>query len=628
MQNNNRPLVSVIVPCYKVEKYLPNCIESVINQTYDNLELILVDDGSPDNCGEICDGYAAKDSRIKVVHKQNGGLSSARNAGMKVMTGDFVTFLDSDDFLHEEALHILVEHAMSYGAQIVQCDFIRGSETAFPHWDGSEKEEVFDNHTVFTKFAAKIIVCGKLYKRELLDDIMMPEGIINEDDWTTWKIYYKAKQIIVTNRPLYYYTRNPQSIISCAKKKLDTTYYGAYDERINFFAQKGEKNLEDISRLQFCKSLLLSYSNEQLMDGQRKEIRKRFKDNWKILRTSPSVPPFMKILFFGFIVCPQLVSKAAITQTGGGKSKISIIVPCYKVEKYLPNCIESVINQTYDNWELILVDDGSPDGSGRIADEYAKRDERIKVIHKANAGVAAARNSGVDIAEGEYATFLDSDDFLHKDFLKDMLELVQRTKADIAQCGYVRGNDTQFPTIGHPKHEHVYTSHEVFIADVAKIIVWGKLIKTEILKSIKIPEGRYFEDDLVTWRWYYAANKIAVTNAPYYYYTLNDASQMAQHKKKPNLSFIEAYDERIRFFRETREKYLEDCSHRQLCKSLLLMYGNDLLTEKQRTFVLKRYRESWNTLRHSDILPLRLRMLFGFFNLFPSFFSQFTKLIF
>lgn len=310
------------------------------------------------------------------------------------------------------------------------------------------------------------------------------------------------------------------------------------------------------------------------------------------------------------------------------KPLASVIVPCYKVEQYLPNCIDSVLNQTYDNWELILVDDGSPDNSGKIADEYAMRDKRIKVIHKGNAGVAAARNTGVDIAKGEYATFLDSDDFLHKDFLKDMMEFLRCSKADIVQCGYVRGTEKFFPNIECIKQEHVYTSHEVFIADVAKIIVWGKLIKTDILKTIKIPEGRYFEDDLVTWRWYYAANRIAVTNAPYYYYTLNEASQMAQHKKKPNLSFIEAYDERISFFRETQEKDLEDCSHRQLCKSLLLTYCNDLLTEEQRTFVLKRYRESWNTLKHSDILPLKLRMLFWGFNLFPSFISQFSKLTF
>ena len=311
--------ISIIVPCYKVEQYLPNCIESILCQSYTNWELILVDDGSPDNCGNICDDYAVKDNRIKVVHKQNGGLSSARNAGMKIMTGDYVTFLDSDDFLHKDALHILVKHAKKHDAQIVQCNFVRGSETVFPDWNNQEKVDVYDNHTVFTKFAAKIIVCGKLYKRELLDGITMPEGIINEDDWTTWKIYYKAKTIVVTNRPLYYYTVNPNSIMSTAKRKPDTTYYGAYDERISFFHEKNEKDLEDVSRLQFCKSLLLSYSNEQLTKEQRNEIDSRFKTHWQALRTSSVVPPILKILFFGFTICPQLASKAAIAKIGGGK---------------------------------------------------------------------------------------------------------------------------------------------------------------------------------------------------------------------------------------------------------------------------------------------------------------------
>lgn len=316
---NNKPLVSIIVPCYKVEQYLPNCIESIFCQTYTNWELILIDDGSPDNCGNICDDYAVKDNRIKVVHKQNGGLSSARNAGMKIMTGDYVTFLDSDDFLHKDALHILVKHAKKHDAQIVQCNFVRGSETVFPDWSNHEKVDVYDNHTVFTKFAAKIIVWGKLYKRELLDDITMPEGIINEDDWTTWKIYYKAKTIVVTSRPLYYYTVNPNSIMSTLKKKPDTTYYGAYDERISFFHEKNEKDLEDVSRLQFCKSLLLSYSNEQLTKEQRKEIDSRFKAHWQVLRMSSVVPPILKILFFGFTISPQLASKAAIAKMGGGK---------------------------------------------------------------------------------------------------------------------------------------------------------------------------------------------------------------------------------------------------------------------------------------------------------------------
>lgn len=306
---NNTPLVSVIVPCYKVEQYLPNCIESVILQTYENWELILVDDGSPDDCGKICDDYGRHNDRIKVIHKKNGGLSSARNAGMRAVTGTYVTFLDSDDFLHPDALKTFVSYALEKNADIVQCGFVRGSETHFPIWGESEKVQECNNHSIFTKFLAKIIVWAKLYKRELLDGITMPEGIINEDDWTTWKIYYRAKNILVTNRPLYYYTINPNSIMRTARKKPDTTYYGAYDERIDFFSHKGEKDLEEISRFQFCKSLLLSYSNEQLSVEQRKEICNRFDDNWKTLRNSSVIPTTFKMLFWGFSAFPDIVSK-------------------------------------------------------------------------------------------------------------------------------------------------------------------------------------------------------------------------------------------------------------------------------------------------------------------------------
>lgn len=292
----------------------------------------------------------------------------------------------------------------------------------------------------------------------------------------------------------------------------------------------------------------------------------------------------------------------------------------------MPNCIESILNQTYKDWELILVDDGSPDHSGEIADKYASLDVRIKVIHKKNAGVAAARNSAIDIATGEYISFLDGDDFLHVDYIKELLTIANDSSADIVQCNYVRGKDKSFPACKDTGTLQTYSSHDVFVADVAKIIVWGKLIKSNILKAIRIPEGRYFEDDLVTWRWYYAANKTVVTSKPYYYYTENDNSQMAQHKKMPNLSFIEAYDERITFFKETEDWDMEACSHRQLCKSLLMTYANSFLTLDQRSLVLSRFRQSWKWLKVSSVLSARLRLLFTTFNAMPNMVSHFLKI--
>ena len=119
----NEPLVSVIVPVYKVEKYLDKCVESIVGQTYKNLEIILVDDGSPDNCPAMCDKWADRDSRIKVIHKQNGGVSSARNAGIDAVQGEFIGFVDSDDWLEPDMYDCLVKNALEYNADISRCGY-------------------------------------------------------------------------------------------------------------------------------------------------------------------------------------------------------------------------------------------------------------------------------------------------------------------------------------------------------------------------------------------------------------------------------------------------------------------------------------------------------------------------
>lgn len=298
--NDKTPLVSIIVPCYKVEAFLRTCIESIINQTYKNWELILVDDGSPDDSGKICDSYALTDTRIKVIHKANGGLSSARNAGLDIIRGDFVTFLDSDDFWHVDYLNILVEMSTKHNADIAQCCYIRGIETTFPKHNKKHDVQIFDNHTIFTKQAVKIVIWGKIYKTELFNGIRMPVGLIHEDDWTTWKLYYKAKCIVVTSLPLYYYTYNPQSIMSRSRKSPDLTYFEAYQERISFFETINEKDLEMISRMHFCKSLLSLYSNKILSIDQKKYIKNHFDLNWKSIRHTDVVPFRLKFLFFLF----------------------------------------------------------------------------------------------------------------------------------------------------------------------------------------------------------------------------------------------------------------------------------------------------------------------------------------
>lgn len=299
--NGDTPLVSIIVPCYKVESYLPNCIKSVISQTYDNWELILIDDGSPDKSGQICDDFTLIDPRITVIHKSNGGPSSARNSGLDIMKGEYVTFLDSDDFWHRDYLKVLMDILAQNKADVVQCDFVLGNSIEFPSINSLTHDiRDYDNHSIFVERAAKVVLWGKIYKASLFDGIRMPEGLLHEDDWTTWKLYYKAKRISVIDLPLYYYTYNLNGIMATRQHIPDLTYFDAYRERIRFFVERQEKDLEDISRMQWCLSLVGLYSHPMLQNEQRKMMRQIFSENLNCLRKSLVVPQMLKLLFYCF----------------------------------------------------------------------------------------------------------------------------------------------------------------------------------------------------------------------------------------------------------------------------------------------------------------------------------------
>ena len=192
-------LVSVIVPIYKVEQYLTHCVNTIVNQSYSNLEIILVDDGSPDNCGKMCDEFASQDSRIKVIHKQNGGLSDARNAGIDVATGDYITFVDSDDYVMPNMIESLMKVIVNANADIVQCNYIRSKNDFIgePQHESSQS----DKFTVYfeDKMSAYLkdnkintVVWGKIYKRSLFNEIRNPVGRLHEDVFTTYNFRQRS----------------------------------------------------------------------------------------------------------------------------------------------------------------------------------------------------------------------------------------------------------------------------------------------------------------------------------------------------------------------------------------------------------------------------------------------------
>lgn len=212
-----QPLISIIIPCYKVEKYLSKCIDSIINQSYTNLEIFLIDDGSPDNCGKICDNYAQKDLRIKVIHKTNGGLSDARNVAIDKMTGEYVVFVDSDDYIaptHIEGLYDMIQRNQAEISINTFTSFYDGTkplptkksskEYVFSGLEATEKmfyQEMFDNSA-----------WGKMYKASLFYNIRYPKGLLYEDLPTTYKLMLKASKVVYNNNQTYYYLLRGDSI--------------------------------------------------------------------------------------------------------------------------------------------------------------------------------------------------------------------------------------------------------------------------------------------------------------------------------------------------------------------------------------------------------------------------------
>jgi len=221
------PLISVIVPIYKVEKYLSECVDSILHQTYSNIEIILVDDGSPDACGAICDAYQAQDERIIVIHKENGGLSDARNAGLKIAKGAYFNFVDSDDRLPVNAIERLFHMMVQHNAQMVIGGFERfrddSGEVFFSTDTDGEKTTVMTRlEAIEDFFRDGCQAWAVLYERKIHEGIYFPKGEINEDEAIIFQLYDRCDTVVVTNAVVYSYRNRAESITttSFSKKKL------------------------------------------------------------------------------------------------------------------------------------------------------------------------------------------------------------------------------------------------------------------------------------------------------------------------------------------------------------------------------------------------------------------------
>ena len=240
------PKITCIIPVYKVENYLARCIESVLSQTYTDFELILVDDGSPDNSGKICDEYAKKDSRIKVIHKVNEGVSVARNTGLDIAKGEYIYFLDSDDFISPDCFELLYKNLKENDADISIGGLIEyeteeelqksntGENIVF--YKGTAKDRL--EHYFMGKPVSKYeLICNYLYKKTLFGNVRFPAGTYYEDEYLNWKLYLPANKVVETEKITYFYYRHTSSATGDGFNIRAFDYLGALEERLEYYQQ-------------------------------------------------------------------------------------------------------------------------------------------------------------------------------------------------------------------------------------------------------------------------------------------------------------------------------------------------------------------------------------------------------
>ena len=504
-----KELISIVVPIYNVENYLRQCLDSIQNQTYKKFECIMVNDGSTDNSQQIAEEYL-EDSRFKLINQSNKGLSGARNTGISHIREEstFVAFVDSDDYIYPDFLETLIEHIED------DVDIIEGMIDYF--YDEIKVDNVchdFEKQILITKDdklgklalnELRVSVFPKLFRKSLFTEDFFPEGWIFEDLAVVPELVSHSGKWIKLPKVIYGYRIRPNSITTkkFSEEKLDVfKIFGKYDL---FF-----KDESDVTKLlvEKIKYLHLNYHDIEFVpeNNQYKQLYKQEKQ--------------------------KLLSKIADYES---KTLISIIVPIYNVENYLRQCLDSIMNQTYQNFECLLINDGSPDNSADICREYVSKDSRFRYFEKENDGVSSARNLGIEHSKGEYITFIDSDDWVESDYVEILYDELIKENADIAVSTYKRfemGDNCWYVHAFQRGYDKKVFTNKKLMDELLSLdgfdnsyrFVSGKLVRRNLLENIAFNVATLYGEDMEFWfKIYMVSDRVVYVNKETYNYRTDE----------------------------------------------------------------------------------------------------------
>lgn len=550
------PKISVIIPVYNAAKSLPRCLDSILNQKYGGeLEIVCVNDGSADNSLQILEEYSAKYPVIKVITQNNKGAAAARNAGIDAATGKYISFVDADDYILDG---LYAKFAKAAGNDDIDIYMFNGTTVNAGGQAVSSfftprtfKPNITENDCVDYKdiadfFYGNQAVWNKIYRADFLREhnFRMKEGSIFEDTLFNFATIINALKIRFTYQSFYIYTQNPQSV---------TNSIGANSIDLLAIFEDMEKETEKCGLEHLFSYALFQLEYEKVIETLsltkpefRQELFCKAQEFLKkrIEKLNPQIYLRLVNINFGLALlnysykqfCDTLLlskDKFHFVAVKPKNPMFSVIVPIYNVQRFLPLCIKSLTNQTFEDFEIICVNDGSTDGSRALLEQYAQADARITLINQENRGLGGARNTGVRAAKGDYLVFVDSDDWLALDALQKMSESVKQNEADMYMFELSEFVDQ---TMQLKPYDYLkrFAGFEICnIKDIADRMfiapsVCNKFYRRDFWLNNKLffEEKVYFEDIPVHTKSMILAQKIAFCRHNLYYYRIRANSIM------------------------------------------------------------------------------------------------------
>ena len=577
---DSRELISIIVPIYNTDCYLRQCLGSIINQSYKNFEVLLINDGSVDDSAMICKEFAEKDSRIRYFEKENGGVSSARNLGLKNVKGNYITFVDSDDWVEENYLEVLY-NALKEN----EVDISISAHNYFNMDDNLYYLPSYSEEQLHTLDIGKVsrdeflelfpelsslnhdfnCAVSKLFKADVVKNLLFDESVnYGEDLDFFFKLYLKVSSVYYVNQPTYIYRQHQRSASNNCLESHAISEIRIYEKILKKITELHIPNNRYIEKFK----IILYFRLSQFPDSQ-------------VLKSYES---FISVMSDSVMYSQSL---------------ISIIVPIYNVENYLRMCLDSIEHQTYSNIEVLLINDGSPDSSGEICQEYVARDSRFRYFEKENGGLSDARNYGIERSNGMYLTFVDSDDWLSLTYVEDLYQAAIRNDADTVVSHYTIYNESDknyYVHIWDDYYEKTCTGEELVLElpslelnGYIYITSWGILFKKELFNNIRFPKGKVIEDSRTNYKLFFRSNKVAYIHKEIYYHREGIESIGSGVNEKLLTDVLECLLERLAIYTIKGWNYSDEKNNVMGC--LRLRYEQAKENGLQDTEIFRRYTE-------------------------------------